>query len=182
MDSAPAKNQSEAFYSQLRPRDREQEIVGPLKLKVHSSLERVVNELDYRRSIDPLLISQYRDKIQASRLQRQHHQEVMRLDRTRNSIGDKNRSKTVMNLGGHSRRQSSQLEKSTEAASSIEKIQIDVLRPLEVTRQSQHFKRSIFPELHQEKQYFKAAQTMLINDIPLRSPCKYKKHHDEVKF
>lgn len=43
MDSAPAKNQSEAFYTQLRPRDREQEIVGPLKLKVHSSLERVVN-------------------------------------------------------------------------------------------------------------------------------------------
>ena len=53
-----------------------------------------------------------------------------------------------MNLGAHSKGQTSEFDNSTGVNSSIEKIQIDVLRPLEVARQGQHFKNSIFPELH----------------------------------
>ena len=48
----PQMNESEAFYSQLRPRAREREIQGPIKLKVHSSLERVYDSLKFRGSIE----------------------------------------------------------------------------------------------------------------------------------
>jgi len=47
-DASPKETVVEAFYTRLRPRDKEREIVGPLKLKTHSSLERVYNELQMR--------------------------------------------------------------------------------------------------------------------------------------
>jgi len=65
----------------------------------------VVNELDERRSIYSKLIAQYKDKIQASRMQRQEYEDAKRagINQSRNSISG--RSKTVMDLL-HSRKQS----------------------------------------------------------------------------
>lgn len=56
------------------------------------------------------------------------------------------------------------IPKSNESPKANEKITVDALRPLDIQLQSCHFKNSIFPELHGEKRYFKAAQTMLISD------------------
>jgi hypothetical protein len=52
LETCPMPDQKEVFYKKLRERDRMAEIQGPVKLKTHSSLERVYNTLKFRGSIE----------------------------------------------------------------------------------------------------------------------------------
>lgn len=168
IDPTPSQhNPAEAFYSELRSRVRDREIVGPLKLKTHSSLERVYNKLRVRKCLDigePT--TEYNDKTfsevpKPSVVSLRTNKEKGGVTRNSIELSEylKRRSNTqlMIKLQKTNAKHDSTLHSPKSPSMTFEDINLKVLKPLAFPEQSRLFKNSIFPELHPEKQYFKAA-------------------------
>lgn len=178
----------------MRPRVKDSEVVGPLKLKIHSSLERVYDKLKERAVLDGGSTEAKTENCGGVFSEKQSLLTSKLARYTTIDASDSRNLAGINDLSSYMRKRTQthlliKLNKTNGADKSRspreergENINIDVLKPLRVDEQTKFLKKRIFPELHGEKRYFKAAQTLLISDQPKYSPCTYIAGQDDLKY
>eukprot|EP00347_Sterkiella_histriomuscorum_P003250 403365017 len=169
VDSSPQQNQIDAFYLKLREREKEKEVNGPIRFKTHSSLERVYTNLQFRQSLDSSI---YTDKaVQEKALPKTKPQnpyedepnicittQIKPIRKVNTSIEQTLRKSSSKEYQKSTSKFRQSVDTFNRVQSSLNK---SIQQPINPAEQAQHFKHSIFPDMHLPKAHWRGAQHLL---------------------